>query len=279
MAGELVTELRSVGNMSELKNHRLQEGGARVCKQGFVKRIVKRNFVIVKEGEPLWMWSLKSLHVRKLFILKKATIGFLDSFKSKFSDKLKLIGSGNITFVSFACLSEVPRSCTLVASGSLFFLYHSAMVTNLTETFVVNNTWRRRSLPKSKNGLQWIRAYAPQFGCPVAFTLILGSHGDPGALPQTDLRRSIRHFLDYGVKPKCFRGQVDESVMYTEGLLVNPLHIFKEVVYPTHFSSTGWGICQLTPTELMDCFGVVDCVDINLCQQTPPNQFFKLRLQ
>ena len=117
VAGELATESRSVGNMSELKNHKLQ----RMCEEGFVRRIVKRDFVIVEEEEPLWMWSLKSLYVRKLFILKKATIGFLDSFKSKFSDKLNLIGSDNITFVSFACLSDVPQSCTLLASGSLSF--------------------------------------------------------------------------------------------------------------------------------------------------------------
>ena len=70
----------SLGSMSELKNVKLHRDGGRVCEEFTVKRIVRRDFVVVDESEPIWMWSLKSIYVRNLFILKKTTINFLDTF-------------------------------------------------------------------------------------------------------------------------------------------------------------------------------------------------------
>ena len=164
-----------------------------------VKRIVKRAFFLAEEGEPVWMWSLKSLYVRHFFVLKRTTIRFLDTFKTKFSNNLKMIGISNVYFVSFSNLSNVPSSCTLLASGSLTFLKYSAMTAKFRGSWVLNTSWKRRGLPWSTHGVKWIRSSAEDFGCPVKFELLMGSRGDQVDLPKTELRRFIRHFLNYRI--------------------------------------------------------------------------------
>ena len=127
----IATVSNSVGNMSELKQDKLH---GRVCEESFVKRIVRRDFLLLEESEPVWMLSLKSIYVRKLYVLKKTSSSFVTTFKTKFSDKINLIGDINIIFVSLSCLSDVSPSCTILASGSLSFLVYSSSLTQLRGT-------------------------------------------------------------------------------------------------------------------------------------------------
>ena len=65
---KLTIIISSIGNVSEDKNHTFQCKSERICEHLFVKRIVKRDFLLLEEGEPVWMLSLKSIYVRKLFV-------------------------------------------------------------------------------------------------------------------------------------------------------------------------------------------------------------------
>ena len=53
--GTLATNVYSVGSMKESKNHKLQGDCSQKCEKFKVMSIVQKDFVVVKEGEPLWM--------------------------------------------------------------------------------------------------------------------------------------------------------------------------------------------------------------------------------
>ena len=69
-------------------------------------------------------------------------------------------------------------------------------------------------MPKQKHGVKWVKFSAPQFGCSVRFVMLMGIRGEPTTLPHTELRRSLKHYLNYGLKPRSFGGDIMDGSFY-----------------------------------------------------------------
>jgi hypothetical protein len=107
--------------------------------------------------------------------------------------------------------------------------------------------------------LCWMILRHSTFGGATHFQAMLGTNIVPGFAPvQTKLKRMIWHVLEYSIKPKWAPAPSTEQP--STGTLrlddrLHPVDLRREVVYHTHYSSTGVGdpkaYCQMKSESLL----------------------------
>ena len=116
----------------------------------------------------------------------------------------------------------------------------------------------------------WTRINGKNFGCAVDFELLMGARGPKIVTECTSIRRQIRHHLDHSVRPQVHTPGSGMEGFYVGSDCLKPSALHHPVVFPTHFTASGWGIRCLTPEELSVCFGIDDWKLPNEVKPFPP---------
>ena len=120
---------------------------------------------------------------------------------------------------------------------------------------LLNSSWRRRTEPRSFLNIRWKRLSAVDFGAPVNFNVLIGFRNIHFVAQSTQIRRSIKHYVNHGSRPSSVILPYHDIRYYGDDVL-NPAKLHLPVIYPTHFTATGYGIRSLTNEELSHCFGI-----------------------
>jgi hypothetical protein len=95
------------------------------------------------------------------------------------------------------------------------------------------------------------------FGGVTHFQAMLGTN-IPNFVPvRMTLRRTLRHVLEYSIKPRWAPApsrDTSSTPLRLEDRL-HPSDLNSEILYHTHYSATGWGIRSLSPDEVGITFG------------------------
>jgi len=91
-------------------------------------------------------------------------------------------------------------------------------------------------------------------GGPTKFEMLWAS-SETLSFSTTKLSRTIGDFLDYSIRPKsCSQSPLSKHFKISSVLPVRGL--FSPILYPTHFSSSGYGVRPLSASELGHVFGM-----------------------
>jgi hypothetical protein len=95
------------------------------------------------------------------------------------------------------------------------------------------------------------------FGGVTHFQAMLGTNIPDFVPVRTTLRRTLRHVLEYAIKPRWAPAPSVDSRALSLGLKdrLHPSKLSSEILYHTHYSATGWGIRSLTTDEVGIAFG------------------------
>jgi hypothetical protein len=100
----------------------------------------------------------------------------------------------------------------------------------------------------------------------------------------TNLRRTLGHIVDYGIRPQCSDITNDrhaKALTLTDRLYLEQLS--QMIVYPTHFCCKGFGYQSLTSIELAHAYGLpvlsrVGGITISAFEHLMPSHFFHVIL-
>jgi hypothetical protein len=104
-------------------------------------------------------------------------------------------------------------------------------------------------------GMRWQLLKHEHFGGPSSYRCLLGTINTRFEAKTTHLRRTLGHFLSFGVRPKPL-GRSTPSQAYTLTSILDPQCLSRPVVYATHFYASGWGIRPLDADELGTALGL-----------------------
>jgi hypothetical protein len=225
-----------------------------------VLQVPKRlDFAVVWEGAPVWLLALDAEIVNELWILGHSTpAAFYEGLPGKANYRqlimaaLDNIGSNKIRYTS--ALGPKPGVVLLVSRS---FDYVSRWVSNGPNPVLVlcDHHIGGRHV-KATTELCWSTLRHQTFGGTTQFQAVLGTNVSEFQPVRTALRRTIPHVLDYGIKPKW--AEAPDSQLLTLSLddRLHPAHLDSLVLYPTHYSATGWGSRVLSADKIGIAFGL-----------------------
>ena len=173
---------------------------------------------------------------------------------------INYIGPNHFKFV------PPPDQVIYLISGSISFLNERRNTLRDKQGLCITEiTTRCRKLPPP-----YKRLTHSNVGGATTFELLycyLASTHDPVC---TTLKRNIGDFMDYSIPPSS-TSTSSLTLSYKGRLPIRYLH--REVLYPTHFSTTGFGYRALTPIELTKIFGLDILLDIGSSSIIQASQF------
>jgi hypothetical protein len=145
--------------------------------------------------------------------------------------------------VSYTTNKDLPSKAIFLVSGSISFVKNwNRLVENPMLVLCDKHVRNRRT--RYGSTLCWTQLRHDTFGGVTHFQAMLGSN-IPGFEPdKTNLRRTIRHVLDYSLKPKWapLPALGAKSTSLTLNNRIHPSELTSTILYHTHYSATGWGI-------------------------------------
>jgi hypothetical protein len=120
-----------------------------------------------------------------------------------------------------------------------------------------------RRTPQSTPNESWFRLSHANVGGTTRARATFGVRGlTPLVIPHDPVSRSLGHVLKHSVRPTPCNSELEESHYKTSDRL-SLTHLEVPILYPTHFSRTGWGKRALEPEELRLAFELPDDVAWN----------------
>ena len=228
---------------------------------GILHRFKARQFGLIFDSEPFWVLGLHPQMVESVCILNNAAnLNELTRFINTFPTRAKLydkaftrIGLSKIKFCSD--WTTLPQECLILLSGSPVF-YNSTCASSFFDNVVVyiaNDHYTKRRLP---GPLPLQRIHHHSVGGASTFIAIGGYHNTTARPMTSQLRRAIRHFLDYSLPPAPYDPALPPAFALSSNSQL-PVHDVQiPVHYPSSFSRTGFGIRPLQSCELGNLFGL-----------------------
>jgi hypothetical protein len=231
----------------------------RLVEVGFIANFEPREFAIHFEDFPLWLLALERNFCTKLHVLGWESPGSLRRHLEQIKAPVTLahrafshLGLGRIQYHGGLV---APRGVLVLVSGSNKFLTQAQHLFSGSQTLFVNSShWKGKS---SVSGPAKSRLTHQSFGGPTRFVTLFGSHGVEANPVGTQLRRCVGHVFDHGLRPE----PVDSSDPATHPLAVSldwvlhPEALHVDILHPTTYYASGWGLRGLTPDELGIAFG------------------------
>ena len=230
-----------------------------------LKEVQPRSAILLFEDFPVWLFTLKKEWIICLYFPNYLSLSHLIQVlvskygnKAWFMGKLEELGLDNLIFN--IKIADYPQHLCLV-SGSLYFLKCSTSQGIREGIFVLQDSWRRRSVPLSTGGLSWKRVPAVECGCAMDFQVLLGVKKVQPMIPFTGIRRTIGHFVDHGIRPRVLKdppsmvAKSERKEYFLEDVFQGKF-VEQQIILPTHFSRSGWGIRKITVKEWGDLFGL-----------------------
>jgi hypothetical protein len=157
--------------------------------------------------------------------------------------------------IEYAGSSIPPSNAILLVSGSLALVKSwSLQVTNPVLLVLCNeHVWSKRV--RFSGNLRWSQLCHETFGGVTHFQTMLGTNIPNFERSRTSLHRTIRHVLDYSLKPRWAQPPGPHDPCLTLNERLHPGDLKRTICYHTHYSATGWGSRSLSLDEVGIAFG------------------------
>jgi hypothetical protein len=230
----------------------------RKIERGILATPTRLSFSLKFERFPIWLLTLESNLVTQLIILghnsqaKLATyIRDLGMNTALLSAALNNVGTSKIRYTHELL---PPPGTILLVSGSLPFIKSwSLQVSN--QVLVLCDEHVRQRQTAVDGHLRWQLVRHETFGGVTHFQTLMGSNIPDFEPTRTTLRRTLRHIIDYSLKPRWSSPPSTRSQTLSLESRLHPGDLTREVCYHTHFSATGWGTRSLSSDEIGIAFG------------------------
>lgn len=175
----------------------------------------------------------------------------------------------------------------LLLSGSPSFLeQHLTGCSQLSCVYAgFDPTPRTQTRRPRQSSLPWYFLHHTELGGATDFTMLLTTNGNLDQFPRSKLRRTLGHFIDFGICPLGLPLRGGGSFLSVSSLL--PVsNIYAQIKFPTHFFWSGWGRRSLTFDELGTVFGftaaqrpgltegIFPCPPIQLCSSPDRERYY-----
>ena len=246
-------------------------------------KAVKRGFRSIRdpkvcgvsfESLPVWLWTLRPKDWSQIFIT-----GPDEARLRQVHPKLLSTLENLLTIVSEP-LSHDQRCCNADVwwiSGREAYLSNLHLPSKVATVLWASFVGRRIPASLSGVGIEWTHINHSRIG---GVTNARGWFGVKGLSPlsiPTDLDRTLAHVLKHSIRGlPC--AATYEHLHYSLSDRLSVKHVTRPVVYPTHFSRTGWGQRMLEASELAMCFELPDFVewDPKFATSLIPLQLFRV---
>jgi hypothetical protein len=249
-----------VGSVSATQPHEDSRSRMRQVEHGVLHTPSRIAVQLRFEGFPIWLMALDSTMTnsvaingsscREVFLASMQDQGF---DRGLFEAALDNVGADKVEYTMSTSLS--PGTLLLV-SGSIAFV-KGWRLEDPNPTLVICTEHVRSKHMHGERSLRWSRFRHETFGGVTQFQAMVGSNIQDFNPCRTELRRTLRHVVDYGLKPKWAPapslGKPSSELSLNDRL--HPSDLGRSILYHTHYSATGWGIRQLSVDEIGIAFG------------------------
>ena len=197
------------------------------------------------ESFPIWLLTLDSMQITKVHLMGISTQEDFESHvkhegfdQQLIAATLKNVGASKVKFTTND--NPAAGSLYLVSGSKAFVQAWSEQVTNRMLVLCDEHIRTTKRL-HCQGTLCWMVLRHSTFGGVTHFRAMVGTN-IPGFAPvRTTLKRTIGHVLEHSVKPKWAPAPSKEPATATLRLedRLHPIDLQREVVYHTHYSSTG----------------------------------------
>jgi hypothetical protein len=179
----------------------------RVIERGMLKCPGLATFWIQAESFPLWLLALDRSFVRAIHLIGSSNAkSYLQEMGSRGCDLslinlvLGRIGLGKVHYSNLSRPAPQDLSDVVLLSGSLEYVRrHSQLATN--PTLVLCEAHIRGNVTKFGGTFRWFHLRHASFGGSTLFKAFLGTNIGTFQPERTELRRTIAHILDHGLRP------------------------------------------------------------------------------
>ena len=223
---------------------------------------------IIFQDSPIWLFCLDPQRISHIYLPqfrdKLHLLNVLSSknIKTNLCERvLNRFGNKNISFWS----TRNPFTLITLVSGSLNYIVPFLRDQTTTTIVSTDTNYHGKIRQGRPNGVMstglghvtWCRVRHLSVGGASKYISLLGVSGVCISPLVSSIRRSLRHFIDYSVKPTSLHPQNNQSSLHLSiDDLIHPDKLNQTVQYSTHFSATGFGYRQLNANELSSIYGL-----------------------
>jgi len=229
----------------------------KIVQHGLIASFPKLEIVCYFQTVPWWLLTLDHESVSKIYFPQFHSFQNMMTFLQTQERGETFIAIAKL-FQNFQLSFQLSNSDSnmmlFLVSGTIeFFLsWKEKYPSPVNWIFCTQSHQRLRYIPSFPYALH--RAIHHKFGGPTKYELFWSSSAEI-VFPHESLFRSIGDYLDYSIRPKsCDKSTL--SKFFEPSSLLPVKGIFSMILYPTHFSSTGFGIRPLSEKEMSLVFGV-----------------------
>ena len=234
---------------------------AKTVESGIIPTFRSASFVLCFESEPFWLFALHSTFIDKVYVTNAIkSFSELHKYLSLYEHRRNLYNAtisrlGFNKFVFSFSPESIPDQAIILISGSpSFFADNITPYSRHRVAFISDEHFSKRKIPHIRLPLR--RLSHAECGGATAYISLMGYHNVSATPHTSSVRRSIKHFLDFSIRPNI----VDSShpVTYAPVHRLCVRNITRPVVYSTGFISSGVGQRSLTSNEVGLMFGLSD---------------------
>jgi len=230
----------------------------KVFQHGIIPSYPKIEIIIFFQTVPWWLLSLDPESISTIYFPQFQSNNALKSFfleQEQGSPFIEILSKFYLNQLSFSCLKDLDTDIMLfLISGTFDFLSKFFVSSSIPKNwiFCTEHHQRLRAIPNFSFSLH--RTVHHKFGGPTKFELFWASSAKLN-FDGNSLFRTIGDYLNYSIRPQpCSKSTLTK--FFEPKSLLPVKGIFSDIMYPTHFSATGFGKRPLDSEEMSLVFGI-----------------------
>jgi len=228
----------------------------KVIHHGVIQSFEKIEVIIYAETHPWWILALDPSRISTLCFPMFSCLSALNAaLRSNDTDSplATILEDFDSHLFSFNVSEIQMESALLLVTGSVHFFLDvwDIPMNPRSWIFCTDKHQRMRKLPDFP--VQLHRVCHFQQGGPTSYEMLWASSDDI-ILGRHKLVRTIGDFMDHSIRPQVCPGPPEKHFSPSSILPVKALN--SEICYPTHFTSSGFGLRPLVASELSHAFGI-----------------------
>ena len=237
-------------------------GGKKRVKRGYREACFPKICGVVFDGEPAWLWSIRMGDFEQILITQPTEEALRKNHAATWSlihHKTRIIHESDVGSKRLADLWLVSGSWDFVTEQHPWTMRQQRNGDEEPGKAVIwlHPSFRRKpSVPEALDAeCCWTWLAHSQVG---GATTVRGLFGvtkgmQPISSDPDPICRTIDHVLKYAIRPTPCPPEFGDPHYLVTGR-ISPHLLEQPVLYPTHFSRTGWGYRKLTPAELAHAY-------------------------
>ena len=234
-----------------------------------------RRIWVVHEGPPHWLGALRIDDVKSLALWGPRTFKAVrDRFWTMIIERFR----GRVSQPSeYSEFISGPTPDILLGCGSTaYLLTNFPLAPGIPSIALITGEGRSQRSPRGLGhgaGWKWKRITHASVGGATTGAYLIGFRGlDPPAV-HSELRRTLRHVLDYSLRGMSYSAVRGLSIYYSENDRLRSRELERPIVYHSSFSATGLCHRSLSSRELAMAFDLPTDITAGMGELLSPEVF------